>query len=245
MIHSLANKTEHNKTRSKFYGIYCTLYLLTHWGRVTHICVSKLTITGSDNGLSPDLRQAIIWTNAGLLLIGPLGTNFSEILIEILTFSFKKMRLKVSSAKWRPFCLGLNVLNLTVNIVHLVEIIPKQHSIITVTSSWTRWRLDCLLHRLFRCRSKRHQSSTLLACVRVIHQWPVPVIWASNGKMFPFDDVIMAFVTHKPLSISCRNLKYADIHYYAIICIIFWEISRLQTVVMHATGLIWLDKASV
>ena len=85
---------------------------LTHWGRVTHICVSKLTIIGSDNGLSPDRRQAIIWTNAGLLLIGPLGTNVSEILIEILTFSFKKMRLKVSSAKRRPFCLGLNVLTL-------------------------------------------------------------------------------------------------------------------------------------
>ena len=83
---------------------------LTHWGRVTHICVSRLTIIGSDNGLSPDRRQAIIWTNAGLLLIGPLGTNFSEILIEILTFSFKKMRLKVSSAKRRPFCLGRNVL---------------------------------------------------------------------------------------------------------------------------------------
>ena len=55
-------------------------------------------------------RQAIIWTNAGILLIGPLGTNFSEILGEILTFSFTKMRLKVSSVKWRPFCLGLNVL---------------------------------------------------------------------------------------------------------------------------------------
>ena len=82
------------------------------WGRVTHVCVSKLTIIGSDNGLSPDRRQAIIWTNAGLLLIGPFGTSFSEILIEILTFSFKKMRLKVSSAKRRPFCLGLNVLKL-------------------------------------------------------------------------------------------------------------------------------------
>ena len=80
---------------------------LTHWGRVTHICVGKLTIIGSDNGLSPDLRQAIIWTNAGLLLIGPLGTNFSEILIEILTFSSQKMRLKVSSAKRRPFCLNV------------------------------------------------------------------------------------------------------------------------------------------
>ena len=50
---------------------------------MTHICVNKLTIIGSDNGLSPGRRQAIIWTNAGILLIGPLGTNFPEILIEI------------------------------------------------------------------------------------------------------------------------------------------------------------------
>ena len=84
--------------------------LLNHWGRVTHICVGNLTTIGSDNGLSPGQRQAIIWTNAGILLIGPLWTNFSEILIDIPTFSFKKMHLKVSSAKWRPFCLGLNVL---------------------------------------------------------------------------------------------------------------------------------------
>ena len=77
---------------------------------MTHICVSKLTIIGSDNGLSPGRRQAIIWTNAGILLIGHWGTTFSEILIGIQTFSFKKMHLKMSSAKWRPFCLGLNVL---------------------------------------------------------------------------------------------------------------------------------------
>ena len=81
----------------------------THWGRVTHICVSKLTIIGSDNGLSPDRRQAIIWTIAGILLIGPLGTNFNEILIAIQTFSFKKMHLKMLFGKWRPFCPGLNV----------------------------------------------------------------------------------------------------------------------------------------
>ena len=83
---------------------------LTHWGRVTHICVSKLTIIGSDNGLSSGWRQAIIWTNVGILLIGPLGTNFSEMLIEIHTFSSKKIHLKMLSVKWRPFGLGLNVL---------------------------------------------------------------------------------------------------------------------------------------
>ena len=88
---------------------------LTPWGRVMHICVSKLTITGSDNGLLPGQHQAIIWTNAAILLIKPLATNFNEILIEIHTFSFKKMCLKVSSAKWRPFCLGFNPLIMQVH----------------------------------------------------------------------------------------------------------------------------------
>ena len=36
---------------------------LTNWGRVTHICVNKLTIIDSDNGLPPGRHQAIIWTN--------------------------------------------------------------------------------------------------------------------------------------------------------------------------------------
>ena len=84
---------------------------ISHWGRVMHICIGKQTIIGSDNGLSPGRHQAIIWTDAGILLFGPLGTNFSEISIKIQTFSFTKMCLKVSSAKWRPFCLGPNVLN--------------------------------------------------------------------------------------------------------------------------------------
>ena len=86
--------------------------LLTHWDRVTYICVSYLTIIGPDDGLSPGRRQVIIWNNAGILLIGPWGTNFSKIVIGIQTYSFKKMHLKMSSAKWRPFCLGLNVLSL-------------------------------------------------------------------------------------------------------------------------------------
>ena len=109
---------------------------LTHWGRVMHICVSKLTIIGSDNGLLPDWRQAIIWTNSGLLLIGPLGTNFIEILIEILTFSFKKMRLKVSSAKRRPFCLGLNVLN---------TLMKTDHESLNLTTKCHRWNADPLV----------------------------------------------------------------------------------------------------
>ena len=78
---------------------------------MTHICVSKLIIIGSDNGLSPERRQAIIWTNAGILLTGTVGTNFSQILSEIHTFSFKKMRLKINVVcEMAAICLGLNVL---------------------------------------------------------------------------------------------------------------------------------------
>ena len=89
-------------TTSRFYAS------LTHWGRLMHICIS---IIGSDNGLSPCRHQANIWTNAGIVLIRALGTNVSEILSEIHIFSFMKMHFKMASGKWRPFCLGLNVLN--------------------------------------------------------------------------------------------------------------------------------------
>ena len=77
--------------------------------RVTHICDSKLTMIGSDNGLSPDRRQVIIWTITGILLIRTSRTNFSEILSEMNTFSFQ-MYLKMSSKRLQ-FYLGLNALN--------------------------------------------------------------------------------------------------------------------------------------
>ena len=86
-----------------------------------HICDSKLTIIGSDDGLLPSRHQAIIWTNARILLIQPLGTNFSEILIKIHKFWFKKMHLKMLSAKCHPFCPGLNVLKES----HHIETAPR------------------------------------------------------------------------------------------------------------------------
>ena len=83
--------------------------LLTHWGRVMHICIDNLTTNDSVNGLSPGRCQAFIWSNAGILVIKLLGTNPSEIVIETLIFPFKKMHLKMSSGKCQPWCLGLNV----------------------------------------------------------------------------------------------------------------------------------------
>ena len=78
---------------------------------MTRICVSKLTIIGSDNGLSPGRRLAIIWNNGGILSIGPSGTNFSEILIGIKKKSLKKVPLIRSPANWRPCYPGLNELS--------------------------------------------------------------------------------------------------------------------------------------
>ena len=75
-----------------------------------HICISELTIIGSDNGFLPDGCQVIIWTSMGLLLFVLLGTNFSANMIQICTFSFKKMYLKILSRKWRPICVSLNLL---------------------------------------------------------------------------------------------------------------------------------------
>ena len=97
-----------------YWCIYASCGL--NWGWVTHMWVGNLTIIGTDNGLSPGWCQAIIWINSGILLIGPWVTNFSEILISIQTLSFKKMHLKMSSVKWRSFCLGLNVLKQSDNL---------------------------------------------------------------------------------------------------------------------------------
>ena len=100
--------------------IFPRRYELTYWRRVIHICVGNLNIIDSDYGLSPGRRQAIMWINAGTLSIGPLGTNFTKISIEFHIFPLKKMHLKMSFGKWRPFCLGLNVLRQ--GVMHLVTV---------------------------------------------------------------------------------------------------------------------------
>ena len=101
-----------------YWNIYATLGLneLTHWA--THICVSKLTSIGSDNGLSPGRCQATIWISAEILLIRTWGTNFSDIFNVIHIFSFRKMHLKMSFAKWRKICLGPNQLSARPEYIH-------------------------------------------------------------------------------------------------------------------------------
>ena len=78
---------------------------------MTHLCVGNQTIIGSDNVLTPGLRQAIFWANAEILLIGrPRATNVSEILIKIHILSFKKnvfehVVWKMAADLSRPQCI--------------------------------------------------------------------------------------------------------------------------------------------
>ena len=152
---------------------------LTHWGRVTHICVSKRTIIGSDNGLSPSRRQAIIWTNAGILLIGPSGKILSENLIEIHTFSFTKMHFKMPSGKWWSCCLGLNVLTLP---WRAIEFFMQTRSILNNKSAdvlvpWVTWGLDYKEKSIPKIHMREQEFSNMasdwLAAVLPANQKPV------------------------------------------------------------------------
>ena len=78
---------------------------------MTHICVGKLTIIDSDNGLSTGRSQAIIWTKAGILLIGPLGIYFNEILIGVkenaFENAFENVVCEMASILSRPQCVNM------------------------------------------------------------------------------------------------------------------------------------------
>ena len=94
--HILYNCFEHEKYE-----------VLTHWRRVTHTCVSTLTITGLDYCLTPGRRQVIVWTNAGTVLILPLG-NINGMLIEMQPFCWRKCTWKYRirngvSFSWRQY----------------------------------------------------------------------------------------------------------------------------------------------
>ena len=74
-----------------------------------HLCVNKLGPNLLVNDRSRNRCQAIIWSNPIIVLIGSLGTNFSETWTETHRFSFTEINLKVSSARYRPSCVRFNV----------------------------------------------------------------------------------------------------------------------------------------
>ena len=185
---------------------------LTHWGRVTHICVDDLTIIGSDNGLSPWRHQALIWINAGLLLIGPLGTNFSEILIEIVTFSFKKMHLKVSSAKRRPFCLGFNVL--TVYLSWILECLSHSDQLTLKSSEPKDTQNFCIQKTVSEHRYVLTSYNFLLKYKIISFPWREFQMFSDMFMTFPGKDLMCSLLCkhHIVYAVLCYLCKY-DIVY--------------------------------
>ena len=184
---------------------------LTHWGRVMHICIRKLNIIGSDNGLLPDHCQAIIWTNVEILLIGPLGTNFSEILIEIHTFSFKKMHLKMSSEKLQPFCLGLNVLFEVEPVAlpgpdaHTLTLSPAQSHKLTLSTAQPSYlastSVDTRPGTIFRISQPNSTNSFSMATSNCLS-----ALKSKNQKLFIWWLIQIIFIHKIVCCVLCKQL---------------------------------------
>ena len=141
----------------------------------TYICISKPTTIGSDNGLSLGQCQAIIWISAGMLLIWPLGTNFSEISIKINVSLFKKIILKMLSPKCGPFSLSLNVLTVTKKHNKSQQTI---NGIITVPSQWARWHLKSPASRLF---AQPFVQVQIKENIKALRHWP---LWRESTSVW-------------------------------------------------------------
>ena len=94
---------------------------------MTHICVSKITIIGSDNGLSPGRRQAIIWINAGILFIEPCGTwNLNrKSSIFIPANVFQNVVWKMAAILSRPQCVKASFGDIMTSSARHVDVIDS------------------------------------------------------------------------------------------------------------------------
>ena len=176
-------------------------------GRVVHICISKLTNIGSDNVLSSGWRQAIIWTNVRILLVGLKGTNFSEIVIEILSLFFKQMRLRRSSAKLRQLYLGLNVLSLW----RIMVVLDYLH-VWRTSYIWALWSIQMFTSPLFQI-TLHLLNTVLFSGIQSSPKALNPLSWTVPGKFDWSDSHCKHDIVNKTEPIftglmeNCHNLK--------------------------------------
>ena len=171
--------------KKKAFRLTPLISILTHWGWVTHICVRKLTIIGSDNNLSPGWHQAIIWTNCGIFVIWPSGKKFRVNHNRNSYFSFKKVHLKMSSGKWRPFCVGLNVLR------------SKQSG---VTSKALSTKPSFAWHAVF------HAKRMVNGVTRPVTQ----NVWCGNNETYDLKKINLVSLVHtrgKLCTLECHGLS--------------------------------------
>ena len=175
------------------------ILVLTYWGRVTHICVANPTVIGSDNGLSPSQRQAIIWSNAGILSIEPQRTHVSEILIGTHTFLLKnacqKAVCKMVAILSRPQCVKQFLLN------HSLKLC-SYHGKGCFNSLWPN-------DGIWRQRSGSTLAQVMACCltvpshylnVLIYHQWgPLAFIW------------VQFYFIHQSLKLAEKLLPYISL----------------------------------
>ena len=123
-------------------SLQCVMWFCesSHWGRVTHLCGSKIIIIGSKTCLSSGRRRAIIWTNAGILLIRSLGIHFSEIQSKSIIFiqdnAFENAVCQMAFVYSQPQCVKMEVmyqLN-TYNSIIVLLFVPSN-----IQKDWVIW----------------------------------------------------------------------------------------------------------
>ena len=125
-------------------GKLALVVCLTHSGFVTHLSINDLHWFRQWLGT---WHQAITWTSYDL------WTNFCEIWTKIQNLSIKKIHLKISSAKWRPFCSCLSVSTITW--------IPDADITIWHWIGWSR-----VFHYRSPSTDPSHWNCTSIPCVR-------------------------------------------------------------------------------
>ena len=170
MIIRFAPVQENCQWSNTTYTMVLQYKLLTHWGWVKHICGSSLTIIGSDNGLAPTRRQAIIWTNAGILWIGPLGTNLSEILTKITHFHSRKYIWKCclqhfvsASMCWCP---NYSQLTTACPLWQIMGCFFKSLNLMYIYTMWCQYNTAVFLHKIL---NKRHPTAWGVFCGFKLH----------------------------------------------------------------------------
>ena len=145
---------------------------------MTHVCVGNLTIIGSDNGLSPGRRQAIIWTSAGILLFWTLGNklqwNFNRNSnIFIHENAFENVVCEMASILSRLQC----VKKLCYNYKQF-SIFPRNPSDDISVNMWNLWgkpfskakKSHCMCPR--NCTVGRRMHDDVITWKRYLHYWP-------------------------------------------------------------------------
>ena len=108
-----------------------------------HICISKVTVIGPDIGLSPERRQAILWTNAGILFIGTLGTKIQWNLkqnsyIFILENAFENVICEIAGILSRSQCVNLSI-RWVLRDGGKIETTKPQNDLLYDSSTWHLW----------------------------------------------------------------------------------------------------------